>query len=109
MPVDLRKNGVYTSYTQAEAVTKPSSPTRSKLRMRTRTKVLLVSALVLASTVCAALEIKEYPVPQGAHPHDLAPAADGGVWYTAQHQAALGWLDPKTGKTRHIPLGKDSA
>lgn len=77
--------------------------------MRTRTKVLLVSALVLASTVCAALEIKEYPVPQGAHPHDLAPAADGGVWYTAQHQAALGWLDPKTGKTRHIPLGKDSA
>ena len=47
--------------------------------------------------------------PKDAHPHDIAPAADGGVWYTAQHQAALGWLDPKTGKTRHIPLGKGSA
>jgi virginiamycin B lyase len=31
------------------------------------------------------------------------------VWYTAQHQGALGYLDPKTGKTRHIPLGKDSS
>jgi virginiamycin B lyase len=81
--------------------------------MRTSTQVLLTAALLMASTVCAALEIKEYPVPKGAHPHDVAPAADGGVWYTAQHQAALGHLDPagnnRGGKTRHIPLGKDSA
>jgi virginiamycin B lyase len=53
--------------------------------------------------------IEEYPVPKGAHPHDVAPAVDGGVWYTAQHQGALGHLDSKTGKTRHIPLGKDSS
>jgi virginiamycin B lyase len=77
--------------------------------MRTRARVLLTAALLMASTVCAALEIKEYPVPAGSHPHDVAPALDGGVWYTAQHQGALGWLDPKTGKTRHIPLGKNSA
>ncbi len=77
--------------------------------MRTSTKVLLTAALLMASTVCAALDIKEYPVPAGSHPHDLAPAPDGGVWYTAQHQGALGHLDPKTGKTRHIPLGKNSA
>jgi virginiamycin B lyase len=31
------------------------------------------------------------------------------VWYTAQHQGALGWLDPATGETRHIPLGAGSA
>ena len=77
--------------------------------MQTRTRLLLAAALVITSTISAAHELKEYPVPQGAHPHDLAPAADGGVWYTAQHQAALGWLDPKTGKTRHIPLGQGSA
>ncbi|MCB0230651.1 MAG: lyase, partial [Anaerolineae bacterium] len=36
--------------------------------------------------------MQEYPVPSGAHPHDVAPALDGGVWYTAQQQGALGWL-----------------
>ena len=34
---------------------------------------------------------------RGTHPHDVAPARDGGVWYTAQHTGQLGWLDPKTG------------
>lgn len=50
-----------------------------------------------------------YPVPNGAHPHDVAPAPDGKVWYTAQHQGALGLLDPLTGKTIQIPLGPNSA
>ena len=53
--------------------------------------------------------LREYPVPSGTHPHDVAPARDGGVWYTAQHTGALGWLDPRTGKTRHIRLGRGSA
>ena len=54
--------------------------------------------------------IQEYPVPAGTHPHDVAPAPDGGiVWYTAQHVGALGRLDPATGETRHIPLGSGSA
>lgn len=70
---------------------------------------LLMPVLFLVATAAAALEIQEYPVPAGAHPHDVAPAADGGVWYTAQRQGALGWLDPAMGKTRHIPLGKGSA
>src|SRR5262245_21770212 len=54
--------------------------------------------------------IQEYPVPPGTHPHDVAPAPDGGiVWYTAQNVGALGQLDPATGETRHIPLGSGSA
>jgi len=54
--------------------------------------------------------IQEYPVPVGTHPHDVAPAPDGGtVWYTAQNAGALGRLDPATGETRHIPLGSGSA
>ena len=56
-----------------------------------------------------ALTLREYPVPAGAHPHDVAPARDGGVWYTAQGSGQLGWLDPKSGKTRHIALGAGSA
>ena len=38
----------------------------------------------------------------------MAPAVDGGVWYTAQGSGELGWLDPATGETRHTPLGSGS-
>ncbi|MBX3081635.1 MAG: lyase [Anaerolineae bacterium] len=53
--------------------------------------------------------IQEYPVPAGSHPHDVAPAPDGTVWYTAQATGELGRLDPKTGETHHIVLGSNSA
>jgi virginiamycin B lyase len=53
--------------------------------------------------------IQEYPVPAGSHPHDVAPAPDGTVWYTAQLSGELGRLDPATGETHHIPLGPGSA
>ena len=53
-------------------------------------------------------KIKEYKVPKGSHPHDVAPAPDGTVWYTAQHQEALGILDPATGRTKHVHLGDGS-
>ena len=52
--------------------------------------------------------LQEYSVPPGSHPHDVAPAADGGVWYTGQHTEELGWLDPVTGATRQIHLGVGS-
>ena len=54
-------------------------------------------------------ELQEYPVPGGSHPHDVAPAPDGTVWYTAQFAGALGRLDPATGETHHISLGQGSA
>jgi virginiamycin B lyase len=53
--------------------------------------------------------IQEYPVPTGSRPHDVAPAPDGTVWYTAQPMGELGRLDPVTGETHHIPLGPGSA
>lgn len=53
--------------------------------------------------------ITEFPVPAGTRPHDIAPAPDGTVWYTAQRTGELGRLDPETGETHHIPLGARSA
>jgi virginiamycin B lyase len=52
--------------------------------------------------------LQEYPVPAGSRPHDVAPAPDGTVWYTAQATGELGRLDPTTGETRHIMLGQGS-
>jgi virginiamycin B lyase len=50
-----------------------------------------------------------YDVPAGSQPHDVAPAADGGVWYTAQATGRLGRLDPASGEIREVPLGAGSA
>jgi virginiamycin B lyase len=50
-------------------------------------------------------ELQVYEVPAGSGPHDVAPAMDGGVWYTAQQSGELGYLDPDSGETRHIDLG----
>ena len=62
-----------------------------------------------SSTASEGFQIQEYRVPPGTHPHDVAPAPDGSVWYTAQISGALGKLDPETGETRHIPLGSGSS
>src|SRR5438445_3960585 len=73
---------------------------------------LALFALAIVSTVAAADEsvprIQEYPVPAGSHPHDVAPAPDGGVWYVAQRMRELGRLDPTTGQVRRIKLGDRS-
>lgn len=75
-------------------------------------KILLVALYWVWATALATADvtITHFPVPSGAHPHDVAPDPQGGVvWYTAQHQGALGRLDPTTGETRHIELGHGSA
>lgn len=68
-----------------------------------------VAALALSIGPAPAGQVSYYPVPRGAHPHDVAPAPDGKVWYTAQSQGALGILEPKNGRTLQIPLGPNSA
>ncbi len=55
------------------------------------------------------LGVREFDVVSGSHPHDVAPAPDGGVWYTGQADGTLGHLDPATGEVRTIPLGPGSA
>jgi virginiamycin B lyase len=57
----------------------------------------------------AAVKLIEFPIGRGQGPHDVAPAPDGGVWYTAQRTGELGYLDPKTGATRMVKLGSGSA
>jgi virginiamycin B lyase len=70
---------------------------------------MIVAVALLTFAPAAAAEVAYYPVPKGTHPHDVAPAPDGTVWYTAQAQGAIGVLDPKTGATKQFRLGPDSA
>ena len=67
----------------------------------------------LTSTVSPApplhYTVEEFSVPRGSGPHDVAPARDGGVWFTAQQAGKLGWLDPATGSSTLIDLGRGAA
>jgi virginiamycin B lyase len=69
-------------------------------------------ALAIGSTLAASEEgvprVQEYSVPAGSHPHDVAPAPDGGVWYVAQASGELGRLDPSTGRVHRLKLGEKS-
>jgi virginiamycin B lyase len=41
--------------------------------------------------------------------HDVAPAPDGGVWFSAQASGHLGWFEPSTGRTDLVSLGGGSS
>jgi streptogramin lyase len=53
--------------------------------------------------------VQEFDVPSGSHPHDVAVASDGTVWYTAQNTGKLGHLDPESGRVDEVELGDGSA
>ena len=69
----------------------------------------VAATLVQGAGGAAGPRVQEYPVPPGTHPHDVAPAPDGTVWYTAQAAGKLGRLDLTTGQTTEVPLGEGSA
>src|SRR5918995_428267 len=85
----------------------------------TRRTSVMVATLVLVGCTSrtgeseAALSPSATPfasvVSAGSQPHDVAPAADGGVWYSGQGNGTLGWLDPESGEVREIALGPGSA
>ena len=72
--------------------------------------LLVVGAMVAAGPVQAqSSPFDSFPAPAGSAPHDVAPASNGLVWYTAQAQGAAGRLDPRSGKIDRIPLADGSA
>ncbi|NNF63227.1 MAG: lyase [Acidimicrobiia bacterium] len=92
----------------ASSITAPSTTEAAGASTTSSSTTSTPETEVLQSFPASALEVVAFPVPAGSRPHDVAPAADGGVWYTAQGSGELGWLDPESGETRHIPLGAGS-
>lgn len=92
-----------TTLPPATAASQPTQP------LTTTAVVTPMVASTLTTAMAVTPTLQEYPVPAGSHPHDVAPAVDGGVWYTGQNVGNLGWLDPATGEIRTIDLGAGSA
>ncbi len=70
---------------------------------------LTVLMLVALAAPALGQTVRYFELPLRSAPHDVAPAPDGTVWYTAQRTGHLGRLDPRTGKVEEIPLGRGSA
>lgn len=85
------------------------SPIAEPTETATSTSLPPTPSTEAATSTPAAPTIEEFAVPAGSRPHDVAPAPDGSVWYTAQRMGELGRLDPQTGETQRIPLGSGSA
>jgi virginiamycin B lyase len=95
------------SVTDAASLAEPTTATPTK---ESPTSTAEKATASLTPTINGkGVEIQEFAVPGGSRPHDVAPAPDGTVWYTAQAAGALGWLDPISGETHHIPLGPGSS
>ncbi len=71
--------------------------------------VAFLGLAVAAQRTAFAQETQVFQLPNGAYPHDVAPAPEGKVWYSAQRNGALGIFDPATGKSREVKLGPKSA
>ena len=74
---------------------------------------MMLAAVLLMSTVGnpvrAEMTVQTFPVSAGAGAHDVYPAPDGTVWFTAQSAGKLGRLDPRTGKSDFVALGPGAA
>lgn len=89
------------SRTASPAVGSPGAATSSPARATAGASPVAQSPLNF--------EVREYLVPRGSTPHDVAPAPDGSIWYTGQRAGELGRLDPATGAIRQVKLGQGSA
>lgn len=73
--------------------------------------VACLSAMGVRAQALTPARLASWPLhtPRATGIHDVAPAPDGGVWFTAQRSGHLGWFDPRTGKAELVPLGSGSA
>jgi len=71
--------------------------------------VAAVAAAWPRSTAAATMQSWPLATPQRTGIHDVAPAPDGGVWFTAQRSGHLGWFDPASGRVELVALGAGSS
>ena len=80
-------------------------------RSRRETLALLAASTLTALRPLEAAAIASAPrswplaTPKPTGIHDVAPAPDGGVWFTAQRSGHLGCFEPKSGRVELVALG----
>lgn len=63
----------------------------------------------IKALTAGAFKVTYYPVKAGMGNRDVAPAADGSIWFANQFSGTVGHLDPASGKYELYPLGAGSS
>ncbi|WP_332815096.1 Vgb family protein [Ramlibacter sp.] len=71
--------------------------------------LLPLAAVLPAGAASGRLKSWKLATPRRTGIHDVAPAPDGGVWFSAQASGHLGWFDPRSGRTEQVALGSGSS
>lgn len=101
-------SGGQAATTSAEVSTSTSGSSTSTITTVSTTNSTSATATTTTG-LPSVTDVVEFPVSSGSRPHDVAPAADGTVWYSGQGNGTLGRLDPSTGGVTEISLGPGSA
>ena len=102
-------SGSEVATTSIEVLESTSNSSTSTITSLVSTTSTTATVTTTTTGVVAVTGVVEFPVPSGSHPHDVAPAPDGTVWYSGQGNGTLGRLDPASGEVTEIPLGAGSA
>jgi virginiamycin B lyase len=84
-------------------------PTRRDALVAVGTAALGIAASHTRAQSSARMQSWPLATPSRTGIHDVAPAPDGGVWFSAQRSGHLGWFDPKSGRTELVALGRGSS
>lgn len=85
------------------------SPMRRRLAGATAAAAALASCPSVRAQRGPTIQSWPLAAPQRTGIHDVAPAPDGGVWFSAQRSGHLGWFDPKDARVELVPLGSGSS
>jgi virginiamycin B lyase len=88
---------------------KPFVPDRRRLLVAIGATALAPFAAPPAIAQAGAMQCWPLNTARPTGIHDLAPAPDGGVWFTAQRSGHLGWFNPQNGRSELIALGGGSS
>ena len=79
--------------------------------MTTRREALGVIGALCSPALAQPGRVQSWPLatPSRTGIHDVAPAPDGGVWFSAQRSGHLGWFDPKSARVELVALGRGSS
>jgi virginiamycin B lyase len=73
------------------------------------TVLAAVGAPAATAATRSSMQTWAIKAPRRSGIHDVAPAPDGGVWFTAQESGQLGWFDPKRGTFEFVALAQRSS
>src|SRR5712691_4543570 len=86
---------------------RPGVPREKESQFMICISIALAAMAAVVATTASAAQVTYYQLPQGAFPHDVAPAPDGTAWFTEGGQNAIARVDPASKEVKLFRLPKE--